>query len=409
MKKLKRTKSLLAILFILCICATLPPATVLAEDENDSVDVMDLPGGGSVTVETTVRDNYTDSDVTDDINVTIGEEYIIDFTKEDNLSYALRSMADLNKTRYYKFANSDKNSLIETENISEALLKIVGNKAENKAVMTLVDEVNAGASYPLQFMRTQYTGAMLTYLGTVYDEQTGNTVIKEIRDDYYTRYHFNCKLNLNTPDIESGIIKNIRIDNATLSFKTNETPAFTAKVSDGYGDFYTLSCQDWSVGPWADSDQIIHATETSDEYVFKTFEKGKKYNYSVFIDLTSAAVEKNCKFDENTKLVLNGKEVTYSAMEVDADHAYFYDIAEMTSVGEETPQPGQDTLQPEQDTPLLSKDVKNKDQKSVPDVKNQKINPAVKTGDYANPLLWVIILLLAVISAGTAVFYKRKN
>ena len=318
-------------------------------------------------------------------------------------------MADLDKTRYYKFANSDKNSLVETEDISEALLKIVGNKAENKAVMTLVDEANAGASYPLQFMRTQYTGSMLTYLGNVYDEQTGNTVIKEIRDDYYTRYLFNCKLNLNTPDIESGIIKNIRIDNATLSFKTNETPAFTAKVSDGYGDFYTLSCQDWSVGPWADSDQIIHATETSDEYVFKTFEKGKKYNYSVFIDLTSAAVEKNCKFDENTKLILNGKEVTYSAMEVDADYAYFYDIAEMTSVGEETPQPGQDTLQPEQDTPLLSKDVKNKDQKSVPAVKNQKINPAVKTGDYANPLLWVIILLLAVISAGTAVFYKRKN
>ena len=409
MKKLKRTKSLFAILLTLCICATLPPATVLAEDENDSVDVMDSPGGGSITVETTVRNNFTDSNVTDDINLTIGEDYIIDFTKEDNLSYALRSMADLDKTRYYKFANSDKNSLVETEDISEALLKIVGNKAENKAVMTLVDEANAGASYPLQFMRTQYTGAMLTYLGTVYDKQTGNTVIKEIRDDYFTRYHFNCKLNLNTPDIESGIIKNIRIDNATLSFKTNETPAFTAKVSDGYGDFYTLSCQDWSVGPWADSDQIIHATETSDEYAFKAFEKGKKYNYSVFIDLTSAAAEKNCKFDENTKLILNGKEVTYSAMEVDADHAYFYDIAEMTSVGEETPQPGQDTLQPEQDTPLLSKDVKNKDQKSVPAVKNQKINPAVKTGDYANPLLWVIILLLAVISAGTAVFYKRKN
>lgn len=68
------------------------------------------------------------------------------------------------------------------------------------------------------------------------------------------------------------------------------------------GDFYTLSCQDWSVGPWADSEQIIHATETTDEYVFKTFEEGKKYNYSVFIDLTSEATKKNCKFDENTKL-----------------------------------------------------------------------------------------------------------
>lgn len=249
MKKLKRTKGLLAFLLALCICAILPSATVLAEDENDSVDVMDSPGGGTITVETTVRNNFTDFNVTDDINLTIGEDYIIDFTKEDILSYALRSMVDLEKTKYYQFANSDKNSLIETENISDAFLKIVGNKAENKAVMTLMDEANAGASYPLQFMRTEYTGAILTYLGTDYDEQTGNAVIKEIRDDYYTRYHFNCKLNLNTSDIESGIIKNIRIDNATLSFKTNETPTFTAKVSDGYGDFYTLSGQDWSVGP----------------------------------------------------------------------------------------------------------------------------------------------------------------
>lgn len=406
MKKLKRTKGLLAFLLALCICAILPPATVLAEDENDSVDVMDSSGGGTVRVETTVRDNFTDFNVTDDINLTIGEDYIIDFTKEGILSYALRSMVDLEKTKYYQFANSDKNSLIETEDISDAFLKIVGNKAENRAVMTLMDEANAGASYPLQFMRTEYTGAILKYLGTDYDEQTGNAVIKEIRDDYYTRYHFNCKLNLNTSDIESGIIKNIRIDNATLSFKTNETPTFTAKVSDGYGDFYTLSGQDWSVGPWANSDQIIHATERSDEYVFKAFEKGKKYNYSVFIDLTSAAAEKNCKFDENTKLILNGKEVTYSSMEVAADHAYFYDIAEMTPVSEVT-------SQPEQDTPLPGKsddkDVKNKDQRSVPVIKDQKINPAVKTGDYADPLLWVIILLLAVTGAGTAVFYKRKN
>lgn len=420
MKKLKRTKSLLATLLTLCICATLPIATVFAEDENDSVDVMALPGGGSITVETTVRDNYADSNVTDDINLTIGEDYIIDFTKEDNLSIALKSMADLEKTKYYKFANSDNNSLIEIENISEALLKIVGNKAENKAVMTLVDEESAGSSYSLQFMRTQYTGSMLTYTGTFHDEQTGNDVIKEIRDDYYTRHHFNCKLNLNTPDIESGIIKNIRIDNATLSFKTGETPTFTAKVSDGYGDFYTLSCQDWSVGTWADSEQIIHATETTDEYVFKTFEEGKKYNYSVFIDLTSEATKKNCKFDENTKLILNGKEVTYSSMEVAADYAYFYDIAEMTPTSEMTPQPGQDTSQSGQDIPQSrqdipqvdksdGKDVKNKDRKSVPIVKNQKISSAVKTGDCANPFLWLIILMLAVTSAGTTVFYKRKN
>ena len=133
--------------------------------------------------------------------------------------------------------------------------------------------------------------------------------------------------------------------------------------------------------------------------------------------MTSAAAEKNCKFDENTKLILNGKEVTYSSMEVSADYAYFYDVAEMTPVSEVTPQPGQDTPLPSKSD---DKEVKNEDKKSEPVVKNedqkresvvkdQKINPAVKTGDYANLLLWGIILLLAVTGAGTVVFYKRKN
>ena len=156
----------------------------------------DTPGGWSVTVNTTVRDNCTDCSITDAINVTAGQDYIIDFTKEDNLSYALRSMADLNKTKYYKFANSDQDSLIETENPDEALLKIVGHKDKNKAVMTLVQRIDKDMSFGLDFMRTQYTGAKLTYTGQTTDEETKTIVINEIRDDYYTRYHFNCKLNL---------------------------------------------------------------------------------------------------------------------------------------------------------------------------------------------------------------------
>ena len=156
----------------------------------------DTPGGPNKTVNTTVRNNFTDCLVTDAINVTVGQDYIIDFTKEDNLSYALRSMADLNKTKYYKFANSDQNSLIETENPDEALLKIVGHKDKNKAVMTLVQRIDKDMSFDLNFLRTQYTGSKLTYTGETMDKETGTIVINEIRDDYYTRYHFNCKLNL---------------------------------------------------------------------------------------------------------------------------------------------------------------------------------------------------------------------
>lgn len=239
MKMVKGKRTVLALLLALCMIVMLLPATVFAEGENGAAEVTnnpsgeeviaggttnggagdqtvgaattdttdkpegtavkgasDTPGGPSVTVNTTVRNNFTDCLVTDAINVTVGQDYIIDFTKEDNLSYALRSMADLNKTKYYKFANSDQNSLIETENPDEALLKIVGHKDKNKAVMTLVQRIDKDMSFGLDFMRTQYTGAKLTYTGQTTDEETGTIVINEIRDDYYTRYHFNCKLNL---------------------------------------------------------------------------------------------------------------------------------------------------------------------------------------------------------------------
>ena len=155
--------------------------------------ITDNPG---VKIDTTVRDNYTDCDVTDDINLKKGSDYIIDFTKEDNLSKALSDLADPEGTIYYKFANSDNDSLIKTENASEALIKIVGNKSENKAVMTLVANLSENASYTLNFQHTKYTGSKLTFVESGRDEETGKTIIKEIRDDYYTRYHFNCKLNI---------------------------------------------------------------------------------------------------------------------------------------------------------------------------------------------------------------------
>ena len=105
-------------------------------------------------------------------------------------------LADLEETKYYKFTNSDNNSLIETENASEALIKIVGNKSQNKAIMTLINNIDKNISYTLSFMRTAYISSQLTFTGFHIDEETGRKVLQEIRDDYYTRYHFNCKLNL---------------------------------------------------------------------------------------------------------------------------------------------------------------------------------------------------------------------
>lgn len=62
--------------------------------------------------------------------------------------------------------------------------------------MTLVQRIDKDMSFDLDFMQTQYTGSKLTYTGQTTDKETETIVINEIRDDYYTRYRFNCKLNL---------------------------------------------------------------------------------------------------------------------------------------------------------------------------------------------------------------------
>ena len=173
--------------------------------------VTDVIGGSGVTVSTTVRNNYTDFQVTDNITLEKDKDYIIDFTKEDNLSKGLSSLANLEKTVYYKIIDGEKTSLCETENISEAVIKIVGQKDQNKAVMTLINTTN-NKSYNLDFMYTKYTGSKLTYTGTTYEPETiligdpdelnnaynsnSKVTINEIRDDYYSRYFFKCKLNL---------------------------------------------------------------------------------------------------------------------------------------------------------------------------------------------------------------------
>ena len=71
-------------------------------------------------------DNLTSKGV---IDLTSEKEYLIDFSKDDELTEGLKSFADLGKTLYYKNVNG---SLLKTENESEAVIKIVGNESENK-------------------------------------------------------------------------------------------------------------------------------------------------------------------------------------------------------------------------------------------------------------------------------------
>lgn len=226
MKKKKFIASMLIITLLINVAFFLPK-------NNVSAGVTDVTEGSGIKVNTTVVDHYDDIDITDDIILEKDKEYIIDFTKEDNLSKALSAMADLEGTVYYKIVvNDGKASLDKTDNSSEATIKIVGNKQENKAVMS-VQNLDENKSYNLDFSYTKKIDSKLTYNSTDYeDEGSGSVVINETRDDYYSRYNFKCKLNLIVTPIKetTNYIESSTDVNASITFEKEVSKNYTLDI-----------------------------------------------------------------------------------------------------------------------------------------------------------------------------------
>ena len=136
-------------------------------------------------INTKVEDVYENITSKGVIDLTSGKEYVIDFSKTDELTEGLKSFADLDKTLYYK---RDNKGLLATDNESEAVIKIVGNREENKAVLTAVN-VGTKKSEVFKGLHTKYTGSALKYDGS------DGGIIYETRFDYYTKckYEFTFK------------------------------------------------------------------------------------------------------------------------------------------------------------------------------------------------------------------------
>lgn len=117
--------------------------------------------------------------------VDLSKEYVIDLTKEDQLTKGLNILVELDKTLYYKIESG---KLIKTDNESEANIKIVGIKDENKAIMTAIN-VKGKREDKVNGSITKYTGSKLTYVGNE------NNIFDEIRTDYYDicKYDFTFK------------------------------------------------------------------------------------------------------------------------------------------------------------------------------------------------------------------------
>lgn len=128
-------------------------------------------------INTKVENVYNNITSTGVIDLSGEKEYVIDFSKTDELTEGLKSFADLDKTLYYK---RDYNGLLLTDNESEAVIKIVGNRSENKAILTAVN-VGTKKSEVFKGLHTKYTGSALDY------DNIDGGIILETRTDYYTR------------------------------------------------------------------------------------------------------------------------------------------------------------------------------------------------------------------------------
>ena len=143
------------------------------------------------------------------IDLTNEKEYVIDFSKDDELTNGLKTFADLDNTLYYKDVNG---SLLKTENESEAVIKIVGNREENKAILTAVN-VGTKKSEAFKGLNTKYTGSALKYDGS------DGGIINEIRFDYYTK----CTYEFTFQYVKEEVSSNTNIEDNKNTENTENT------------------------------------------------------------------------------------------------------------------------------------------------------------------------------------------
>lgn len=179
----------------------------------------------NIAINTKVENIYNDISSKGVVDLTNGKEYVIDFSKNDELTEGLKSFADLEKTLYYKRNN---NGLLLTGNENEAVIKIVGNKTKNNAILTAINVGNKKSDVFKGF-HMQYTGAALDY------NSTSDGIIYETRFDYYTRctYEFTFKYVEDIPEVKEYQV----IEGTNQKYTIDKDSDMTFRIDADYSLF----------------------------------------------------------------------------------------------------------------------------------------------------------------------------
>lgn len=179
----------------------------------------------NIGINTKVENIYNDISSKGIIDLTDSKEYVIDFSKNDELTEGLKSFADLEQTLYYKRVND---GLSITDNENEAVIKIVGKKSENKAILTAVN-IETKKREIFKGFHMQYTGSSLKY------NSTSDGIIYETRFDYYTRCTYEFTFQYVKEEINSNEYKFLEGENQ--NYTINKDNELTFRIDAEYSLF----------------------------------------------------------------------------------------------------------------------------------------------------------------------------
>ena len=330
----------------------------------------------NVAINTTVKNVYNDMSSKGVIDLTDGQEYVIDFSKNDELTEGLKSFAYLDKTLYYK---RDNKGLLATDNESEAVIKIVGNKSENKAILTAVN-VGTKKSEVFKGFHTQYTGSALDY------DRTDSGIIYETRFDYYTR----CTYEFTFQYVKEEVIpKEYKvIEGANQTYTIDESNNATFRIDADYSLFTNKVYVD---------NKLVDSTNYDSK------------SGSTIITLKDTYLEKLSVGEHTLKVTFsdNGEAITKFAIKEKQQNTKIEDT-ENTEDNENT-ENTENKIQQEKNSNIDDNKKENDTQNNkITNTKNKITNP--KTGD--NVIVYFVLFTIAILGIITLVIVnniKRKN
>lgn len=319
----------------------------------------------NVAINTTVKNVYNDISSKGVIDLTNGQEYVIDFSKTDELTEGLKSfvdLADLDKTLYYK---RDNKGLLATENESEAVIKIVGKGSENKAILTAVN-VGTKKSEVFKGLHTQYTGSKLLFTGS------DGGILNETRFDYYTR----CTYEFTFQYVKEEVIpKEYKFtEGANQTYTIDESKNATFRIDANYSLFTNKVYVDNKLVDSTNYDSKSGSTVITlkDEYL-KTLSVGEHTLKATFTDGGEAT----------TKFIVKAKQQNID-MEDD----------------KKTENEGRQESTNIENTNIVNDEKDNNIQKE-----NNSMNP--KTGDTV--IVYFVLFAISIVGIITLVMINRKK